>query len=433
MRIKKGGGNVGGELIIRGGRPLYGTVRIPAAKNSILPLLAAALLCQGQVTFEDVPALTDVENSLALLKGVGCGVSSRAGRVRICPPRRAAPVLPEGPARAMRSSVFYLAPLLHRAGSVTMPLPGGCRIGARPIDIHLDGLAAMGARVEMGAGGLTLKAPPEGLRGVDWRMRLPSVGATETLMMAAVLARGVTVLRGAACEPEIEDLARFLGRCGALICGAGTPTIWIQGVRELEGTDYTPIPDRIAASTLAGAVAGCGGRLELENCRPDQMAPQLALLKKAGCRIEPRANGLTIARQEPLAGGGTVYTGGYPAFATDAAPVTAAAFLTARGETRFCDRVFENRFSCAEDFAKLGAQVRREGCCLVIRGVRELQGCQLQARDLRGGAALVTAALCAAGESRIRGVEHIQRGYEDIAELYSRLGARIRWAGETGA
>ncbi len=429
VRMKKGGGNVGGELIIRGGRPLNGTVRIPAAKNSILPLLAATLLCDGPVTFEDVPALTDVENSLALLRGVGCGVSSRAGRVRICTPRRALSVLPEGPARAMRSSVFYLAPLLHRAGAVTMPLPGGCRIGARPIDIHLDGLAAMGARVELRGGGLTLKAPPEGLHGVDWKMRLPSVGATETLLMAAVRARGVTVLRGAACEPEIEDLARFLGKCGALICGAGTPTIWVQGVRALSGTSYTPIPDRITASTLAGAVAGCGGRLELENCRPDQMAPMLALLKRAGCQIESRDKGLVIRRQGSLSGGGTVYTGGYPAFATDAAPVAAAAFLRAEGETRFCDRVFENRFSCAEDFARLGADVRREGCCLVIRGVKELRGCALRARDLRGGAALVTAALCAEGESRIFGVEHIRRGYEDIAELYGRLGADIEWAG----
>ena len=415
---------MGGDIIIRGGRALCGTVRVPAAKNSILPLLAASLLCREPVTFEEVPALTDVENSLAILRGVGCHVAQTGGQVRVEPPEKPEPALPEEPARAMRSSVFYLAPLLHRAGSVTMPLPGGCRIGARPVDIHLDGLAAMGARVRLGRDGLTLEAP-RGLHGVDWTLRLPSVGATETLLMAAVLADGVTILRGAACEPEIADLARFLGECGAFICGAGTPTLWVQGTKALNGAVYRPIPDRITASTVAAAVAGCGGRVELQNCQTGHLSPLLALLKWAGCRVEAGEDRLVVERDGPLRGGGTVYTGGYPAFATDAAPVAAAAFLRAQGETCFCDRIFENRFSCGEAFAALGADVVREGCRLRIRGVESLHGCRLEARDLRGGAALVTAALCAEGESRIGGAAHIARGYENITQLYRGLGAQI--------
>lgn len=415
---------MGGILKIEGGRPLNGTVRIPAAKNSVLPLMAAALLCSGPVVFCGVPALADVAASLELLRAVGCGAEKNGEKVTITPPASPRPQLPEGPARAMRSSVFYLAPLLHRAGRVSMPLPGGCRIGARPIDIHLDGLAAMGARVKLNGETLELEAP-RGLKGVDWRLRLPSVGATETLMMAAALAKGPTVLRGAACEPEIVDLANFLKRCGALICGAGTPTLWVQGAKELSGAEFTPLPDRITAATLAAAAAACGGRVRLQNCPPGLLAPQLALLQKAGCGVKTGEDEVEVLSGGGLKGEGAVFTGGYPAFATDAAPVTAAAFLKAKGEITFWDTLFENRFTCGEGFARLGADVTRQGRRLTIRGVEELTGARLMAPDLRGGAALVTAALCARGQSILEGAEHIDRGYEDIAALYRGLGAEM--------
>lgn len=420
-------------LWVEGGRPLMGEVTLPAAKNSVLPLLAAALLCDGPVTLRGVPCLADVEQSILLLGALGCAVGWQ-GRDLVVQPPSARPdgILPEGPVRAMRSSVFYLAPVLHAAGRVSMPMPGGCDLGPRPIDIHLDGLVRMGATVCWQQSSLCLACPPAGLRGADITLRLPSVGATETLLMAAARAHGATVLRGAACEPEIVDLAGFLQRCGARITGAGTPVIWVQGALQLGGTVHTPIPDRIVAATAAAAVAGAGGRVLLRRCEEAQLGPVAQVLRNAGCEVGPQQGGLLVARCGPLRGVGRVYTGGYPAFATDAAPVVAAGLLTARGTSAFEDTIFENRFSCAEGFAAMGAKVQRRGRALEIAGPARLHGAQVAAPDLRGGAALVVAALAAQGQSRVTGLAHIRRGYEDIAALFCALGAKTGYSGPDG-
>lgn len=409
---------------VRGGRPLEGTVRVPAAKNSVLPLLAAGLLCSGPVTLRQVPELSDVQASLALLRGLGCAAERQGSSVILDPAGVCTGSVPAGPARSMRSSVFYLAPLLHRMGRVAMPMPGGCDLGPRPIDIHLDGLVRMGAQVLWEKSTLTLRAE-RGLRGIDYTLRLPSVGATETLLMAASRAAGVTVLRGAACEPEIADLADFLRRCGAQITGDGTPTVVVHGVRELSGAAFTPMPDRITAATLACAAAAAGGRVRLQGCRPEQFRPVLELLRRAGCGVETGYRWAEVERSCRLRSPGDLCTGGYPGFPTDAAPLAAAALLTASGESLLRDQIFEHRFACAAGFARMGAGVQCEGRCLRIRGVEALHGAEVEAPDLRGGAALVLAALNADGESRIGGMQHIRRGYPVPGHLLAALGADV--------
>ncbi|HJA25649.1 MAG TPA: UDP-N-acetylglucosamine 1-carboxyvinyltransferase, partial [Candidatus Fournierella merdigallinarum] len=357
---------MGEHWVIRGKQPLSGTVRLPAAKNSVLPLLAASLLCGGESYFSGTPRLTDVEASIAILTALGCrcqwrgrGLQVGAGRVR------GDGTLPDGPARAMRSSVFYLAPALARFGRVSMPMPGGCRLGPRPIDIHLDGLVKMGARVHWQGETLTVTAP-QGLRGVDYTLRLPSVGATETLLMAAVAAKGETVLRGVAREPEIADLARYLAGCGAKIQGAGSSVVRVQGGAALHGAAHQPIPDRIVAATLAAAVASAGGRVRLLGCQWEALAPTLEVLTRAGCAVARAGDAVTVERDGPLKGVGRVYTGVYPAFSTDAAPVVAAALLTAAGRSAVEDTIFEDRFACADGFCALGARAVRCGRALEL-------------------------------------------------------------------
>lgn len=415
-----------GTMTVVGGQPLYGTVRIPAAKNSVLPLLAASLLCEGTVRLCGVPRLSDVEASLALLRGVGCEARRKGSDLVVeGPPQRCR--LPEQEAGQMRASILFAAPLLARLGRVETVFPGGCCIGARPIDLHIDGLRQMGAQMQPGGAGRLVLTAPGGLHGVEYTLRLPSVGATETLLLAAATARGRTTLRGAACEPEIVDLANFLNLCGARIEGAGTPVIRVEGRRCLMGAVFAPLPDRIFASTIACAVAAAGGRVKMEGCRPATFRPVLGLLSQMGCTVEragSRAE-VTVARLGRLLGVGQVSTGVYPGLATDAAPLLAAALLRADSPSSIRDQIFERRFGCAEGFARMGARVRDEGRILHIEPTRTLCGARVEAPDLRGGAALVVAALGARGTSRIEGMEYIQRGYADLGDTLSALGARI--------
>ncbi|MGN0661822.1 MAG: UDP-N-acetylglucosamine 1-carboxyvinyltransferase [Faecalibacterium sp.] len=415
---------MGGSFVVTGGRPLYGSVRIPAAKNSVLPLLAASLLCEGPVRLRGVPHLLDVEACLSILRGLGCtagwqgadAVVSGAPRSSVLPPREAA---------QMRASMLFCAPLLARLGRAETVLPGGCRIGARPVDLHLEGLTRMGAREQPADPGHLVLTAPMGLHGIDHTLRFPSVGATETLLLAAVSARGETVLRGAAREPEIIDLARFLNLCGGRVQGAGTSVIRVQGRRVLGGAAFTPVPDRIFASTLACAAASAGGRIELSGCAPELYAPVLDVLEQAGCGVERGAEGAVVSRFGQLHGVGRVFTGVYPGLATDAAPPLAAALLCADSGSSIEDIVFERRFGCAEGFARLGACVEVRGRTLCIQPAGPLRGTMVCAPDLRGGAALVLAALAAQGAARIEGTEHIERGYACFSEILSGLGARI--------
>ena len=275
---------MGGDLIITGGVPLNGTVRIPAAKNSVLPLLAASLLCSGTVRLLAVPQLADVDTSLVLLRGAGCTARWQGSDITVQGMPSVCRLEPEAAAQ-MRASILFCAPLLARLGRVETVLPGGCRIGARPIDLHLSGLARMGAHCREEGTRLILTAPA-GLHGADITLGFPSVGATETLLLAAVCAQGETVLRGAAREPEIVDLAAFLNRCGGCVQGAGTGTVRVQGRRVLYGCSFAPMADRIVASTLACACAAAGGRVELTGCAPAVYAPLLEILAQMGCGIE---------------------------------------------------------------------------------------------------------------------------------------------------
>ena len=412
------------RIVVTGGRPLNGSVKIPAAKNSVLPLFAASLLCTGEVRLQAVPRLADVEHCMALLRGVGCAARwEGSDAVLSGPPANS--TLPGQTAGQMRASILFCAPLLARLGRAETSLPGGCRIGARPIDLHLAGLAKMGAvELEAGEGRLVLTVP-SGLHGAEITLRFPSVGATETLLLAAACARGRTILRGAAREPEIADLAAFLNRCGGCIEGAGSSTIRIEGRWGLSGCCFSPLPDRIFASTLACGCAAVGGRVELTGCAPALYAPVLEILGQMGCRVEPAGDTVRISRFGRLHGAGRVFTGAYPALATDAAPLLAAAMLCADSESSIEDVIFERRFGCAAGFAALGGRVRVEGRTLYAEPGGTLQGTVLEAPDLRGGAALVIAALAAQGSSRITHTEFIDRGYADFAQKLTALGGQI--------
>ena len=421
--LRNGGICMAGDFIITGGRPLSGTVRIPAAKNSVLPLLAATILCSGPVRLRNVPPLADVDTSLRLLRGAGGAACRQGGDVLV----ERAPTTCRLDAKAaaqMRASILFCAPLLARLGRAETVLPGGCRIGARPVDLHLSGLKALGAQCREEGERLILTAP-SGLRGADITLRFPSVGATETLLLAAATAQGSTTLRGAAREPEIADLAAFLCRCGASIRGAGTSTIRVEGRRTLAGCTFAPMADRIVASTYACACAAAGGRVELTGCAPATYAPLLEILAQMGCRVECRPETAVISRFGALHGVGKVFTGVYPALATDAAPLLAAAMLTARSESSIEDVIFERRFACAEGFAAFGGRVETAGRTLHIAPARRLSAAEVRAPDLRGGAALVIAALAAEGTSRVRETGFIDRGYADFARKLGQLGAQI--------
>ena len=390
--LQNGGLGMAGDWIITGGRPLQGRVEVPAAKNSVLPLLAASLLCSGPVRLQNVPRLTDVEDCLALLRGVGCTAGWQGTELVVQGQPMRTDLAPEAAGR-MRASILFCAPLLARLGRVSTVLPGGCRIGARPIDLHLQGLAQMGVRqLPAAPGQLTLYAPA-GLRGAEICLAFPSVGATETLLLAAATAQGQTVLHGAAKEPEIADLAAFLNACGGCVEGAGTDTIRVQGRRCLAGCTFMPVADRIIASTLACAAAAAGGRVELAGCAPGLYAPLLEILEQMGCTVERARDAAAISRFGALRGAGNVHTAPYPGLATDAAPLLAAVMLCAQGESRLQDRVFENRFACAEGFAALGANVRVAERTLYVQPGGTLRG----KADCTGPAGRGGAGACGAG------------------------------------
>ena len=414
---------MGETLTITGGVPLCGTVDIPAAKNGVLPILAACTLCRQTVRLLRVPLLSDVDHCASILTAAGCTVRRDGGVMTVFPAENCSADLPEKEFGALRASVLFLAPVLARTGHVNAGMPGGCKLGPRPIDIHLDGLVHMGASVNWQTDRLSLDAP-QGLRGADYTLRFPSVGATETLLLAAVCARGKTVLRGAACEPEIRDLADFLNACGARIVGAGESVISVTGVAALGGTTFAPLPDRIVAATAACAVASAGGSALLRRCDPFAFVPVLAALCQAGCEVELRGKSeVYVQRTGRLTGIGRIFTGVYPAFPTDAAPLLAAAILCAKSASSIEDTVFENRFSCAAGFSAMGDDVATNGHTIEISPAKGLHGATVHAPDLRGGAALALAALAAGEPTIIDQAEHIRRGYEDLAGLLGQLGA----------
>lgn len=415
------------HLLIQGGRPLSGETRIGGAKNAVLPALAATVLAADTTTLLNVPGLRDVDGMMAILRGLGAAVREEfdGGQRAITVDARdlTSSVIPDALMRQMRSSIFIMGALLARCGEVTVTQPGGCSIGPRPIDLHISGLRRMGAEIEEAGGHLRARA--RRLRGADITLTFPSVGATENLMMAATLAEGTTVIRNAAREPEIVDLAQLLTAMGGVIRGAGSDIVEVRGVRRLRGATHRVIPDRIEAGTYLLAIAATGGDGAVTGARPDHLDALLAFLRDTGATVEADAERIRVRGPErPQAA--DLRTLPYPGFPTDLQNPALAYLLRADGTSVVTETVFESRFRVADELRRMGASLHVDGRTAIVRGVPRLTGAWVEAHELRGGAALVIAALSAEGESRIDGVAHIDRGYERIEEKLKALGARIQ-------
>lgn len=410
------------ELVITGGRPLKGTVRVSGAKNAVLPVICAGLLGKTPSTIEDVPDLADVRTMCGLVEHLGARVERRGSTLHITPPAKPETGAPCELVRSMRASFLVLGPMLARAGRAKISLPGGCAIGSRPIDLHLKGFSMLGAGIKYGYG--SVEAEARKLTGNRIHLDFPSVGATENIIMAAVLARGCTVIENAAEEPEIVDLANYLNAMGANIRGAGTKVVRIKGVPELAGAAHKIIPDRIEAGTFLVAAACTGGEVLVQNVIPDHLKAVLAKLWEAGVHAVEEPGGIRVFPPERLRGV-NVKTMPYPGFPTDMQPQVMAMLCGAAGNSIVTETVFENRFQHASQLEKMGARIKICGRSAIIEGDRPLRGAAVKAGDLRAGAALVLAGLAAEGETRVGRLNHIERGYENFEQKLQSLGARI--------
>lgn len=410
---------------IRGSRALSGTIRVSGAKNAALPILCATLLSDGQSRLRNVPALRDIETTAALLRYLGRPVDVAMPEVHVkAPTGKVNPEAPYDLVRQMRASVLVLGPLLARYGSAKVSLPGGCAIGARPVDQHLQGLEALGAKIEVEHGFIIAEAP-NGLRGAEVVFDMQTVGGTENLMMAAALAKGRTTLVNSACEPEIEELGRVLNKMGAKVEGAGTSVIHIQGKSELEPFDHAVIADRIEAGTFMAAVGLAGGNVLLENAPLEDLEPVVVKLRKAGLEIEREGEHVRVRRLGVLKGV-DVKTSPHPGFPTDMQAQFMALCCLARGESVLTETVFENRFMHVPELIRMGAHIETRGNVAIVRGVSGLSGASVMATDLRASASLVMAGLVAEGETIVRRVYHLDRGYEHIEHKLAGAGADIQ-------
>ncbi len=417
------------SFTVTGGRPLYGTLRVQGAKNSALPILAAAVLTRDVSEIRNCPRLADTRAAADILRELGCRVWREGGAMYVdsSAPIRCS-IAPELMGR-MRSSVIFLGAILARCGEAVLSAPGGCAIGARPIDMHLEALRSLGAEITEGEDRICCRASR--IRGARIRLPFPSVGATENALLAAVLGEGETLLLGAAREPEIRDLQDYLNAAGACVSGAGTDVIRIRGVKRLHGAAHRVIPDRIAAATWLCACAAAGGEIRLRDVCHRHCAPVLDALRRMGCRAETREGEVLLRAPVRPGSPGTVVTGPYPGFPTDAQPLLMAAVLGAEGVTAFRENIFEDRYRHVPELRRLGAEIRTEGRTALVTGTEELRGAVMRAYDLRGCAALVIGALSASGRSRILGGEYLDRGYEAPEECLRRLGAGIERTEDT--
>ena len=411
------------QLLIRGGRPLRGEVAIQGAKNSVLPILAATLLTAGQVEVRNCPRLRDVDASVRILQSLGCQARWEGTSLLVDTAGLNGCAISDTLMREMRSSAIFLGAILARCGQAELSYPGGCELGPRPIDLHLAGLRDLGAEIDDTGGVLRCKA--HALRGRDLVLSMPSVGATENLMLAACGAEGTTVLSNAAREPEIVDLQNFLNACGASVSGAGTSTITVEGRRPLHGCTYRIMPDRIAAATYLCAAVSAGGDIFLRGADEHHLATVTAVLREAGCAIRSDSAGIACSCRDRLRAVRPVRTAPYPGFPTDAQAILMAALLRSRGVTVFEENIFENRYRHVDELTRMGGSIRVSGRVAVVTGVETLSGASVRCTDLRGGAALCVAALAAEGETRISEISHIDRGYEDIARDLQHLNADI--------
>ena len=418
------------KLVIRGGNRLVGTVKVSGAKNAVLPLIAATLLGKSPSTLEEVPDLEDVRTFAEVLRHLGVKVQyNKADHMLFVDSTNISSCeAPYELVRKMRASFLIMGPLLARHGHSKISLPGGCAIGTRPIDLHLKGFEALGAKIDIGHGYIEATAP-NGLTGARIYLDFPSVGATENIIMAASMAKGQTILENAAHEPEIVDLANYLNTMGANIKGAGTDIIRIEGVRELTGKTYEVIPDRIEAGTFMVAAAMTGGDLYVENALTEHLKPVIAKLKEAGVTIEEDTNGIRV-KSNGILKAIDIKTLPYPGFPTDMQAQFMAMTTVSHGTSVISETVFENRFMHVDELKRMGATIKIDGRSAVVEGLASLTGCQVKATDLRAGAALVLAGLVASGETEVGYLHHIDRGYDDLVNKLCRIGADIKRVGK---
>jgi UDP-N-acetylglucosamine 1-carboxyvinyltransferase len=410
------------KIVISGGRPLHGDVQISGAKNAALPVLTAALLTKKTCTFSNIPDLVDIKTTCKLLRNMGVEIEG-AGTVKISAEKITNSVAPYDLVKTMRASILVLGPLVARTGRARVSLPGGCAIGARPVNLHIKALQDMGATVDLQGGYIEARA--DRLKGADIYFDLPTVTGTENIMMAATLAEGTTVLNNAAREPEIVNLAEVLKGMGAKINGAGTDVITITGVSKLSGTEAAIIPDRIEAGTFMIAAGITGGEINVRGCIPQHLEALINKLRDTGMKIHPIEGGLRVAAGSKIASV-DVKTIPHPGFPTDLQAQIMAYMCVGSGLSVITETVFENRFMHVSELIRMGADITIQGGSAVVRGVPALNGAQTMATDLRASASLILAALVARGTTEISRVYHIDRGYENIEKKFSALGADIK-------
>ncbi|GAB3789429.1 UDP-N-acetylglucosamine 1-carboxyvinyltransferase [Virgibacillus kimchii] len=419
------------KIIVKGGQQLKGTVKVEGAKNAVLPVIAASLLAsEGKSRITDVPELADVYTINQVLRNMNADVHFKNNTVSVDASAKLQTEAPFEYVRKMRASVLVLGPLLSRYGHAKVAMPGGCAIGSRPIDLHLKGFEAMGAKVHVGNG--FVEAHVNGrLQGAKIYLDMPSVGATENIMMAAALAEGRTILENCAKEPEIVDLANYLNKMGAKIVGAGTETIRIDGVEKLTGTEHAIIPDRVEAGTFMVAAAITGGNVLIENAESEHLRSVISKLEEMGVIITEEKNGVRVIGPKELKAT-DIKTLPHPGFPTDMQSQMMALMLTAHGTSVITETVFENRFMHVEEFRRMNAKLKIEGRSVIMEGPSDLQGAEVAATDLRAAAALILAGLRSDGITRVTELKHLDRGYVNITGKLASLGADIERVDENG-
>lgn len=411
------------RLFIKGGVPLQGTVQASGAKNAALPILAASILAKGNYIIGNVPPLMDVTIMLKMLNALGVRAELSHGNiVKVCNDRKIRHIAPYELVTAMRASFFVAGPILARTGFAKVPLPGGCAIGTRPLDIHLKGFKAMGVDVSIEHGFVQMMT--NHLKGNRIYLDFPSVGATENIMMAATLAEGITIIENAAQEPEIVDLADFLNTAGSNVTGAGSSTIHIEGKTELKGQDFSIIPDRVEVGTLMIAAGATKGDVFIDGACPDHIEPLIRKLKEAGAEVDVLANGIRVSGEKRLSSV-DIETLPFPGFPTDMQAQFMSLLCIATGTGVVTETIFENRFMHVNELMRMGANIRVDQRQAIIEGVDQLYGAEVKITDLRAGAALIIAGLVADGETSVYGLNHLRRGYHDLPQKLRGLGAII--------
>lgn len=412
------------KLIINGGRKLGGEITVQGAKNAVLPILAATVLCDCEVVLKNCPKLSDTYAAMRIINHIGCKTGFEKNVAVVNPCGLCEYEVPDDLMREMRSSIIFLGAILGKTGKCKISFPGGCDIGARPIDMHLTALRKMGVTINEEYGQLDCYVDSR-LKGAKISLSFPSVGATENIILAAVLADGVTTIHNAAREPEIVDLVCFLRECGAEIDGEGSGTITIYGVDSLHGCEYDIMPDRIVCATYLSCAAAAGGEIVVKGCRPSDIDSITPIFEQMGCFIHCLNDYIYFSAGKNLRSVDTIRTMVYPGFPTDAQAFVMASLCKARGTSVFVENIFENRYQHVNGLQRMGADIRVEGKVAIIEGVSKLYGAKTSAPDLRGGAGLVTAALGAEGKSEISSIHFIDRGYEAIETSLASLGADI--------